>query len=127
MKRVTAVSDIDVRIGQAILRLRRRQGLTQKDLARHLGITFQQIQKYECAGNRISASRLYQIAQVLEIPIGAMFAEAAITDTANSRQMKALVTIVNDLPDGDKKIIFFMANRLKQYPRPRVKTTDYCP
>lgn len=126
MKRVTAVSDIDVRIGQAILRLRRRQGLTQKDLARHLGITFQQIQKYECAGNRISASRLYQIAQVLEIPIGAMFAEAAITDTANSRQMKALVTIVNDLSDGDKKIIFCMANRLKKYSRAG-QAVGYCP
>ena len=126
MKRVTAVSDIDVRIGQAILRLRRRQGLTQKDLARHLGITFQQIQKYECAGNRISASRLYQIAQVLDIPIGAMFAEAAITDTANSRQMKALVTIVNDLPDGDKKIIFCMANRLKKYSRAG-QAVGYCP
>ncbi len=126
MKRVTAVSDIDVRIGQAILRLRRRQGLTQKDLARHLGITFQQIQKYECAGNRISASRLYQIAQVLEIPIGAMFAEAAITDTANSRQMKALVTIVNDLPDRDKKIIFFIANRLKKYSRAG-QAVGYCP
>lgn len=56
-------NEIDVQIGERIAILRTRQGMTQKDLARHLGVTFQQFQKYETAANRISASRLYEIAQ----------------------------------------------------------------
>lgn len=59
--------ELDRHIG---LRLKMRRilcGLSQDDLAQKLGITFQQIQKYEKAMNRISASRLYEIAKILDI------------------------------------------------------------
>jgi transcriptional regulator with XRE-family HTH domain len=45
-------------------------GLTQQQLASAVGIRFQQIQKYECGANRISAARLWQLSEALEIPIG---------------------------------------------------------
>jgi transcriptional regulator with XRE-family HTH domain len=48
-------------------------GLSQGDLAARLGISYQQIQKYESAQNRVSAGRLFQIAGILEIPVSEFF------------------------------------------------------
>ena len=48
-------------------------GLSQKDLAKVCGISFQQIQKYEVADNRISASRLFEISTALETPVSFFF------------------------------------------------------
>ena len=62
----------DFRRGLGLGRLRRRRrllGLTQQQLAGACGVRFQQIQKYECGANRISAARLWQLAEVLEVPI----------------------------------------------------------
>src|SRR5690606_15304701 len=50
-------------------RRRRLLGLTQQQLAMHVGIRFQQIQKYECGANRISAARLWQLSEALETPV----------------------------------------------------------
>lgn len=69
-------TDFDIRLGNLIQITRIRFGLSQKDLASKLGITFQQVQKYECAGNRISASRLKLIADAFEMPISALLCEA---------------------------------------------------
>ena len=63
------MDDIDVHLGRRLRRRRRLLGLTQQELAGSCGVRFQQIQKYECAANRMSASRLWQLAEVLEVPI----------------------------------------------------------
>lgn len=63
-------NDIDLHLGRRLRRRRRLLGLTQQQLASAVGIRFQQIQKYECGANRISAARLWQLAEALEIPIG---------------------------------------------------------
>lgn len=56
------------------LRLRRRMlGMSQETLARSIGLTFQQVQKYEKGLNRVSASRLQQVAQALRIPVSFFF------------------------------------------------------
>lgn len=60
---------VDVHVGARLRERRVLLGLTQTELADLLGITFQQAQKYERGTNRISASRLYDIANVLELPI----------------------------------------------------------
>jgi transcriptional regulator with XRE-family HTH domain len=62
-------SDIDVHLGRRLRRRRRLLGLTQQQLAAVCGVRFQQIQKYECAANRMSAARLWQLAEVLEVPV----------------------------------------------------------
>lgn len=68
---------VDLAVG-ARLRLRRiAAGMSQERLARALGITFQQVQKYESGDNRISASRLWEIAEALETPVADFFADAA--------------------------------------------------
>ncbi|QBX38782.1 XRE family transcriptional regulator [Brevundimonas sp. S30B] len=62
-------SDIDLHLGRRLRRRRRLLGLTQQQLGVQVGIRFQQIQKYECGANRISAARLWQLAEALETPI----------------------------------------------------------
>jgi transcriptional regulator with XRE-family HTH domain len=61
---------IDVHLGKRLRRRRRLLGLTQQQLAGSVGVRFQQIQKYECGANRISASRLWQLSEALEVPVG---------------------------------------------------------
>lgn len=64
---------IDIHVGTR-LRLRRTlMGLSQEKLGDAVGITFQQLQKYERGSNRISASRLFNLAQVLEVPVTFFF------------------------------------------------------
>ncbi len=62
-------TDIDLHLGRRLRRRRRLLGLTQQQLAIQVGIRFQQVQKYECGANRISAARLWQLAEALETPI----------------------------------------------------------
>lgn len=68
------VNPIDEHIGQRMQLRRTMMGLSQKDLAAMCGVTFQQIQKYETAGNRISASRLFELSVALQTPISFFFA-----------------------------------------------------
>jgi transcriptional regulator with XRE-family HTH domain len=68
-RKTVAPNMVDAYIGQRIRLRRNIMGITQKELAGKCGITFQQIQKYETSGNRISASRLFQIAMALETPV----------------------------------------------------------
>jgi transcriptional regulator with XRE-family HTH domain len=64
---------IDVHVGQRV-RLRRRElKFSQEVLADTLGLTFQQVQKYESGANRISASKLFEIARTLKVPVGWFF------------------------------------------------------
>jgi transcriptional regulator with XRE-family HTH domain len=64
---------IDRLIGRNIRLHRMQKRMSQTELADNLGITFQQVQKYEKAANRVSASRLFHIARVLGIPVSALY------------------------------------------------------
>ena len=63
-------SNIDIHLGRRLRRRRRLLGMTQQQLAGACGVRFQQIQKYECGANRISAARLWQLSEALEVPVG---------------------------------------------------------
>jgi transcriptional regulator with XRE-family HTH domain len=64
---------IDVLVGQNIRICRLQQKFSQTELGRRIGVTFQQVQKYEKGANRVGASRLSQIADVLGVPLLALF------------------------------------------------------
>jgi len=68
---------VDVHVGQRLRQRRVLVGLSQERLARMVGITFQQVQKYERGANRIVASRLYQLANVLDVPVSYFFDDLA--------------------------------------------------
>ncbi|HQT53180.1 MAG TPA: helix-turn-helix transcriptional regulator [Phenylobacterium sp.] len=79
-------NDIDVHLGKRLRRRRRLLGLTQQQLAGACGVRFQQIQKYECGANRISAARLWQLSEALEVPVGYFYdglSELAQREPAN--------------------------------------------
>jgi transcriptional regulator with XRE-family HTH domain len=90
-------NDIDLHVGKRLRRRRRLLGLTQQQLADSIGIRFQQIQKYECGANRVTASRLYELSVSLNVPVGYFFeglqapAEQADapTQVANDRELIA--------------------------------------
>jgi transcriptional regulator with XRE-family HTH domain len=65
--------DIDRHVGARVRERRIMLGLTQQQLADLIGVTYQQAHKYERGINRVSAGRLYEIAQVLSVPIGFFF------------------------------------------------------
>ncbi|MEX0853728.1 MAG: helix-turn-helix transcriptional regulator [Bauldia sp.] len=67
---------IDIHVGSRVRLRRMMLGMSQEKLGEHLGITFQQIQKYEKGTNRIGASRLQHIARVLSMPISFFFEDA---------------------------------------------------
>ena len=65
--------EVDVHVGKRIRHRRWMNGTTQQQLAEAVGIKFQQIQKYETGMNRVSASRLWDIAHVLGVPVSFFF------------------------------------------------------
>ena len=64
-----AANPIDVHVGTRVRLRRKTMKMSQEQLGDQLGITFQQVQKYERGTNRVGASRLWKISQVLEVPI----------------------------------------------------------
>ncbi|HLS18189.1 MAG TPA: helix-turn-helix transcriptional regulator [Paracoccaceae bacterium] len=64
---------VDIHVGQRVRQRRWMLGMTQEQLATSVGIKFQQIQKYETGANRVSASRLWDIAATLDVPVAFFF------------------------------------------------------
>jgi transcriptional regulator with XRE-family HTH domain len=79
-------NDIDLHLGKRLRRRRRLLGLTQQQLAIAVGVRFQQIQKYECGANRISAARLWQLSEALEVPVSYFFDGLADTASGSSSE-----------------------------------------
>ena len=79
-----STTDIDRTVGVRIRTLRKSQGMTQTALGQAIGVSFQQLQKYEKGTNRLSASRLQDVAQVLGVPVSVLFGEAEGTDQGDA-------------------------------------------
>ena len=71
--RITNNNAIDLHVGKRVRLRRTLLGLSQEQLGAELNVTFQQVQKYERGANRISASRLWDISQILDVPMGYFF------------------------------------------------------
>ena len=69
-------TEVDVEVGRRIRMQRINLGMSQTHLADAIGVTFQQVQKYEKGANRVGAGRLSQIASALDIPVASFFLEA---------------------------------------------------
>ncbi len=67
----------DAEIAKRLRALRLQRGLSQTELGDVIGVTFQQVQKYERGTNRISAGRLHRIAETFEVPVGFFYADIA--------------------------------------------------
>ena len=85
----TMADETDLHVGKRLRRRRRLLGMTQQDLATQVGVRFQQIQKYECGANRITASRLYELAKAMNVSVQYFFdgiPAAGTPDAANDAE-----------------------------------------
>ncbi|GAB5449062.1 helix-turn-helix domain-containing protein [Gymnodinialimonas sp.] len=117
---------VDVHVGKRIRHRRWMVGRTQQQLAESVGIKFQQIQKYETGMNRVSASRLWDIGEALEVPVAYFFEgmgqeeEAAESapgtalpgDLLADREALELVRSYYAIPENQRRRLFDLARVL---------------
>ena len=95
-------SHVDHQVGRRIRQARRDAKLTQEQLGNMIGLTFQQVQKYEKGVNRVSAGTLYEISQVLDLPISWFFDEEVVnrigeTDATDTTEFSDCMNLLLDL------------------------------
>ncbi|WP_293440854.1 helix-turn-helix transcriptional regulator [Planktotalea sp.] len=117
---------VDVHFGKRIRHRRWLVGVTQQQLAETVGIKFQQIQRYETGANRVSASRLWDIAESLEVDVSFFFSglqneDAAIgdaeagavpSDILNDKEALDLVRSYYAIPEEQRRRLFDLARVL---------------
>lgn len=118
---------VDVHVGKRVRHRRWMVGMTQQQLGERVGIKFQQIQKYETGMNRISASRLWDIASALDVPISFFFeglegAESHIAaahtesrpqgDLLADKEALELVRSYYAIPEAQRRRLFDLARVL---------------
>ncbi|MEM7507068.1 MAG: helix-turn-helix transcriptional regulator [Pseudomonadota bacterium] len=112
---------VDVHVGQRVRQRRWMVGMTQQQLGNKVGIKFQQIQKYETGTNRISASRLWDIADALDVPVSFFFeglegagdgAENARGDVMTDKEALELVRAYYAIPETQRRRLFDLARVL---------------
>jgi transcriptional regulator with XRE-family HTH domain len=93
---------VDVHVGSRIRMRRQFVGMSQEKLGELLGITFQQVQKYEKGSNRISASRLYYTAKILGVPVQFFFEELpGSEDRASQSDTREQDTVLSSLMNAE--------------------------
>ena len=95
----TAADPIDLKAGARMRARRRELGMSQTALGLALGVTFQQVQKYERGINRLSASTLWRVAEQLRVPVGFFFPEP--DDQGDDEPLAAAITLAG-LPGGQE-------------------------
>ena len=104
-----SATDVDKKVGENLFKVRLLRGMTQETLAGAVGVTFQQIQKYEKGKNRVSVSRLWVLSHVLGIPVAEFY--DGIEGPPRSDALKltpeqlALIKKYNMLPEPQKKAL----------------------
>jgi transcriptional regulator with XRE-family HTH domain len=110
-------NQVDLRIGQRVRARRMEIGMSQEALAGLLGVTFQQVQKYEKGVNRISASRLYFLAKALNVPVSAFYEGVAVAVPGVAEEVQSS-SVADTLatPEGVQLVMLFHTIR-----NPRVR------
>jgi Predicted transcriptional regulators len=115
---------VDVHVGKRVRHRRWMVGMTQQQLAERVGIKFQQIQKYETGMNRVSASRLYEIATALGVPVSFFFEGLGTradveTETADlpgdllaDKEALELIRSYYAIPEAQRRRLFDLARVL---------------
>lgn len=116
---------VDTHVGKRVRHRRWMVGMTQQQLADRVGIKFQQIQKYETGMNRVSASRLFDIAAVMDVPVSFFFegiegasegtsaeAGSAAGDLLGDKEALDLVRAYYSIPEAQRRRLFDLARVL---------------
>jgi len=92
-----------VEIGRKIKEYRKRKGLSQEGLAELMGLSFQQIQKYESGVNRLNTDKLQAIANILSVPVASFFEDQPIEALPFSDQERELIESFRSIKDSKIK------------------------
>ena len=115
---------VDTWVGARIAGRRQALGLSQTALAERVGVSFQQIQKYETGANRVSASRLWDIADALDVPVSFFFEgieenpvqangnDAVPADLLGDKEALDLVRSYYAIPENQRRRLFELARVL---------------
>ena len=122
-------NEIDYHVGKRLRRRRRLLGLTQQSLGEMVGIRFQQIQRYECGANRISAARLFELSEALSVPIQYFYEglseqtasmqdapEFIAPDVLSKKETMDLVRAYYSMAEGPRKHLLDLAKSLQNDP-----------
>nr|WP_295237193.1 helix-turn-helix transcriptional regulator [uncultured Brevundimonas sp.] len=111
---------IDITVGSRIVSQRLAKRMTQTDLANSIGVSFQQVQKYERGTNRVSASRLWRISEALNVPMTYFF-DGVTTNAGAPREerpmtpwARELMALERNLPASARKLVLNMARQLAE-------------
>lgn len=127
-------NEIDHHVGRRLRRRRRLMGYTQQSLAESVGVRFQQIQKYECGANRISAARLFELAEALNVPVQYFYdglserdqlgaeelPEFMAPDIMSKKETMDLVRAYYSIGEGPRKHLLDLAKSLELREKPRL-------
>jgi len=115
---------VDVHVGKRVRHRRWLVGMTQQQLAEKVGIKFQQIQKYETGANRVSASRLWDIADALDVQVSFFFdgleasaaddkvGDSVPADLMGDKEALDLVRSYYSIPENQRRRLFELARVL---------------
>ncbi|MBU2980765.1 helix-turn-helix domain-containing protein [Lentibacter algarum] len=115
---------VDVHVGKRVRHRRWLVGMTQQQLAEEVGIKFQQIQKYETGANRVSASRLWDISETLDVPVSFFFEGLDVSDAAETLSEQLPADLLGDkeamelirsyyaIPENQRRRLFDLARVL---------------
>jgi len=127
-------NEIDYHVGRRLRRRRRLMGYTQQSLAELVGVRFQQIQKYECGANRVSAARLFELAEALNVPVQYFYEglserdqmnpedvpEFMAPDIMSKKETMDLVRAYYSIGEGPRKHLLDLAKSLEMREKPRL-------
>lgn len=116
---------VDVHVGKRVRHRRWLVGMTQQQLAEKVGIKFQQIQKYETGANRISASRLWDISEAMDVPVNFFFeglddqndavADGQVpSDLLGDKEALDLIRSYYAIPENQRRKLFDLARVLSE-------------
>jgi transcriptional regulator with XRE-family HTH domain len=120
--------ETDLYVSRRLRRRRRLLGMTQQELAVQVGVRFQQIQKYECGANRMTSSRLYDLARAMNVPVQYFFdgldeqmgpgkpandAESLESDVLSQKETLELVRAYYRLSERPRKRLLELAKALE--------------
>ena len=113
-----ATQPVDINVGSRIRARRTHMGLTQEELAASLGISNQQVQKYETGANRVSAARLFELAQLMNVELGYFFEGVGPLESASpvahaGKNRMAIDLVRNFLAIGSVEKRAALANLVK--------------
>ncbi len=117
----TSKSDFDIKLGQQIRKLRIMRGCSQDEIARNIGVTFQQLQKYERGINRVCVSRLIDICKFFAIQPSCIIDNLSTSDPASFNENNTNFIYDSSGTDSDNKEILSLVRAYKNIPQHNVR------